>query len=37
MPILAIANEIEVELTHECNWNCPYCAIKTHELAPITT
>lgn len=36
MPILAIPGEIEVELTHECNWNCPYCAIRTHEQQNIT-
>lgn len=26
MPILAIKGEYEIELTHDCNWNCPYCA-----------
>lgn len=36
MPILALFNEIEIELTHDCNWNCPYCAIKTHEQEPIS-
>ena len=36
MPIQAIQNEIEVELTHKCNWNCPYCAIKVHTLPNIT-
>ena len=28
--------EIEVELTHECNWDCPYCAIKVHSLPKIS-
>lgn len=37
MPIHAIHGEIEVEVTHECNWNCPYCAIHTHELPRITS
>lgn len=36
MPILEIKNEIEVEITHQCNWNCPYCAIHTHTLPPIS-
>lgn len=36
MAILAIDNEIEIELTHECNWNCPYCAIRTHTLPKIS-
>lgn len=36
MPILAVKNEIEVELTHKCNWNCPYCAIQTHSLPDIS-
>ena len=36
MSILAVKNEIEVELTHMCNWNCPYCAISTHVLPEIT-
>ncbi len=35
MPILAVKNEIEIELTHKCNWNCPYCAIQTHQLQDI--
>ena len=37
MPILAIRNEIEVELTHKCNWNCKYCAIHVHSLKGIST
>lgn len=36
MPIFEIYNEIEVELTHKCNWNCPYCAIKVHTLPDIS-
>ena len=36
MPINAIPGEIEVELTHKCNWNCPYCAIRVHSLPEIT-
>lgn len=36
MPIQAIRGEIEIEVTHECNWNCPYCAIHTHKLPPIS-
>ena len=36
MPILAINKEIEIELTHECNWNCPYCAIHVHKQKNIS-
>ena len=36
MPILNVDDEIELELTHECDWNCRYCAIKTHELPPVS-
>lgn len=36
MPIQALKNEFEIELTHECNWNCPYCAIHVHSLPFIT-
>ena len=25
-----------MELTHLCNWNCPYCAIDVHSLPPIS-
>ena len=32
MPILNVPNEVEIELTHKCNWNCRYCAICTHNL-----
>ena len=28
--------EYEVELTHECNWHCPYCAIDVHNLPVLT-
>ena len=36
MPILNVQNEIEIELTHRCNWNCRYCAIQTHKLPAIS-
>lgn len=36
MPILNVPNEIEIELTHKCNWNCRYCAIQTHKLPEIS-
>lgn len=36
MPILNVPNEIEIELTHKCNWNCRYCAICTHNLQEIS-
>lgn len=36
MPILNVLNEIEIELTHKCNWNCRYCAICTHNLQEIS-
>ena len=36
MPIREIPGEIEVETTHMCNWNCPYCAIRVHSLPQIT-
>ena len=36
MPIQAIDGEYEVELTHECNWHCPYCAIDVHRLPAIS-
>ena len=36
MPIQAIDGEYEVELTHECNWHCPYCAIDVHNLPVLT-
>ena len=36
VPIQALKNEFEIELTHECNWNCPYCAIHVHSLPFIT-
>lgn len=36
MPIFAIPYEIEIELTHKCNWNCPYCAIQVHQLPNIS-
>ena len=35
MPILNVPDEVEIELTHRCNWNCRYCAIRTHGLPPI--
>lgn len=36
MPILNVPNEVEIELTHKCNWNCRYCAIRTHSLPVIS-
>jgi len=36
MPILNIPNEIELMVTHECNWNCPYCSEQTHNKAELT-
>lgn len=36
MPILNVPDEIELELTHKCNWNCRYCAIRTHSLPPVS-
>ena len=36
MPIQAVDGEHEVELTHECNWHCPYCAIHVHSLPPVS-
>lgn len=36
MPVNAVKGEIEVELTHKCNWNCEYCAIHVHSLPEIT-
>ena len=36
MPILNVPNEVEIELTHKCNWDCRYCAILTHSLPAIT-
>lgn len=35
MPILNVPNEVEIELTHKCNWNCRYCAIRTHSLPAV--
>jgi len=35
MPILNVPNEVEIELTHRCNWNCRYCAIRTHCLPAV--
>lgn len=36
MPILNVPNEVEIELTHKCNWDCRYCAIRTHSLPVIS-
>lgn len=36
MPILNVPNEVEIELTHKCNWDCRYCAIRTHSLPAIS-
>lgn len=36
MPILNVPNEVEIELTHKCNWDCRYCAIRTHRLPIIS-
>ena len=35
MPILNVPHEAELELTHECDWNCRYCAVNTHSLPPV--
>lgn len=35
MPILAIKGEYEIELTHACNWDCPYCAERYKMVKPI--
>ena len=36
MPILNVQDEVEIELTHKCNWGCRYCAIRTHRLPAIS-
>lgn len=28
MPVLETENEYVVPITYDCNWDCPYCAIK---------
>lgn len=28
MPVLEIENEYVIPITYDCNWNCPYCAVK---------
>jgi len=36
MPILNVEDEVEIELTHDCNWNCRYCPIRTRSLSRIS-
>lgn len=35
MPILEVKNEHELIITHECNWNCPYCSENICERDPL--